>query len=354
MDFLCSICIPTFNSEMYLEECLQSVLHQTIENFEVIIVDNCSTDKTLDIAQKYASLDNRVRVIQNTCNLGLVGNHNRCLELAQGEWIKFVHSDDFITPDCIDSMISASQADTLLVACARNYKFEQEVGEKEKEFFLKHLSEWSVSRFIPAGGNLPATEFSQAFLDCLLMNIIGEPTATLIRREAFYRFGVFNSNLNGNIDLELSTRIGVNAGITYVPDVLVTARIHENSFTSNNRSHYTFRKNFIEPLILLHDFAFDPIYAPLRDAAHNRQPSINFTKIIKKKLYTAQLIAHKTDVNSQSTATSFKSDLDKIFQLYPALLPLSKSNLADRFLFSSKKIAKKISGYWPETSKLEC
>ena len=91
-----SVCVPTYNGMKYLRECLDSILVQSFENFEVIIVDDQSADGSVDLLSEYAAQDERIRVFRNPQNLGLVGNWNRCLDLASAEWIKFVFQDDLI------------------------------------------------------------------------------------------------------------------------------------------------------------------------------------------------------------------------------------------------------------------
>ena len=106
MQPIVSICIPTYNGAKYLRECLDTVLSQTFTDFEVLLVDDQSSDETLSIAQEYAAKDTRIYVKQNEQNLGLVGNWNCCIELAQGEWIKFVFQDDLIAPECLEKMLA--------------------------------------------------------------------------------------------------------------------------------------------------------------------------------------------------------------------------------------------------------
>ena len=91
-----SVCVPVYNGTKYLRECLDSILVQSFENFEVIIVDDQSTDATFDLAQEYPAQDARIRPFRNPHNLGMVENWNRCLDLASAEWIKFVFQDDLI------------------------------------------------------------------------------------------------------------------------------------------------------------------------------------------------------------------------------------------------------------------
>lgn len=92
-----SVLIPTYNYGRFLDETIQSVLSQTYTDFELVVVDNCSTDNTIEVVQPYL-VDKRVRFYRNETNIGLVGNWNKCLELAQGEYIKFLCADDKFHP----------------------------------------------------------------------------------------------------------------------------------------------------------------------------------------------------------------------------------------------------------------
>src|SRR5437899_12562971 len=96
-----SICIPTYNGAAHLAPCLESALNQTWTDFELLIVDDASSDDTVAITEACAARDRRVRVARNPRNLGLVGNWNRCLELAKGTWIKFLFQDDLLSPACL-------------------------------------------------------------------------------------------------------------------------------------------------------------------------------------------------------------------------------------------------------------
>src|SRR4029453_18243392 len=121
---LVSICIPTYNGAAYLGPSLDSALSQTTSGLEVLSVDDCSSDDSLDIAQRYARMDSRIRVSSNTANLGLVGNWNRCAQLAQGEWVKFLFQDDLIVPDCLARLLAAAaEFGVPFAAWARDFRF---------------------------------------------------------------------------------------------------------------------------------------------------------------------------------------------------------------------------------------
>lgn len=93
-----SILIPVFNRKNFISACIQSALDQTFTDFEVVVVDNASNDGTWDICQQLAASDSRVKVFRNDVNIGPVRNWLRCLELATGEYGKFLFSDDLMMP----------------------------------------------------------------------------------------------------------------------------------------------------------------------------------------------------------------------------------------------------------------
>lgn len=95
---LITVIVPVYNVEAYLDDCIQSVLNQEYENFELILVDDCSVDRSGDICDEYARKDSRVRVIHKTRNEGLSCARNTGVELSQGSYLCFVDSDDCILP----------------------------------------------------------------------------------------------------------------------------------------------------------------------------------------------------------------------------------------------------------------
>ncbi|MDJ0688712.1 MAG: glycosyltransferase family 2 protein [Xenococcaceae cyanobacterium MO_188.B32] len=287
---LISVCIPTYNGEKYLRECFDSVLAQTFSDFEVLVVDDRSSDETINIAKEYAGQDHRIRVVQNESNLGLVGNWNRCIDLAQGEWIKFVFQDDLIQPTCLEKLISVSKPKSALICCRRNFLFEDGRTEPQKSI-------WTVDNLFPGLTEISANDYCKTVLYKMrydfgvepIKNFIGEPTVVMLRRSVFERLGIFNSYLVQFCDFELWMRIGVHLGITYVPETLATFRVHRESTTAANRSalYRLYRSRILDWLILLHDFAFDPVYAPLRKVAANHNPSINLADLFTKRAYDA-------------------------------------------------------------------
>ena len=103
MEDLVSIIMPSFNTAKFIEETIDSVLAQTYTNWELIIVDDCSTDNTDEVVAKYT--DSRIRYLKNEKNSGAAVSRNRALREAKGRWIAFLDSDDLWTADKLEKQI---------------------------------------------------------------------------------------------------------------------------------------------------------------------------------------------------------------------------------------------------------
>jgi len=108
---LVSIITPVYNTEKYLSECIESVVNQTYQNWEYIIVNNCSTDGSLQIARNYETQDDRIRVYDNRKFLNLMQNWNHAMRQISREssYCKVVHADDTIFPECIERMVEVAE-----------------------------------------------------------------------------------------------------------------------------------------------------------------------------------------------------------------------------------------------------
>lgn len=109
---LISVCTPVYNGERFLAECIKGVLAQRYDNFEYIIVDNASTDRTPEIIERLCSDDPRVRVFRNPSTVPVIDNLNACAAKcsADSRWIKYALADDFLFPNCLEEMLRVGEA----------------------------------------------------------------------------------------------------------------------------------------------------------------------------------------------------------------------------------------------------
>ena len=115
MDEKISIIVPMYNVELYLRKCINSILNQTYKNIEIILVDDGSPDNSGKIADAFAKMDSRIKVIHQE-NRGLCGARNAGLEVATGKYIGFIDSDDWISIDCLQLLFEACQQNDAQIA----------------------------------------------------------------------------------------------------------------------------------------------------------------------------------------------------------------------------------------------
>ena len=108
---LVSIVTPVYNGEAYIKECIESVLSQTCQNWEYIILNNNSRDRTLEIAEQYERQDSRIRVYSNDTLLPIIANHNKAFGLISGgsKYCKVVSADDWLVPECLERMVELAE-----------------------------------------------------------------------------------------------------------------------------------------------------------------------------------------------------------------------------------------------------
>jgi glycosyltransferase involved in cell wall biosynthesis len=213
---LVSICIPTYNYAEFVGEAIASACSQSYENLEILVSDNCSTDETPSIVEKLAAHDRRIRYHRNEHNLGMQGNFNRCLELAQGEYIKLLCADDLLMPQCVERMVEAATRDdnVALVACSREI-----VDDRQNRL--------GVSSYSAQAQTLPGSEvISRCFFRG---NLIGEPSAVLFRKSVASQG--FSDVYKQVIDMEMWFRLLETGSFAFIPEALCRMRQHRGRAT---------------------------------------------------------------------------------------------------------------------------
>ena len=205
-----SVLLPTYNYAHYIEEAIESALAQTFTDFELLIVDDQSTDDTAAVVQKYLK-DSRVSFIINPENLGLTGNFNRCLELAHGEYIKFLLADDKFHPRLLEQFVGViEQYPTLSLVATNTLQF----GEKNRQ------------RTLPLQGFHTGTEVVRRYFEKGFRNWIGVPTSVMFKKAAIEKVGMFDNRFHLLVDVEMWIRL-LHIGDCYIfSEPLVYLRVH--------------------------------------------------------------------------------------------------------------------------------
>lgn len=121
--------MPAYNAEKTIATAVKSVLAQTLKNWELIVIDDGSTDKTATILSEFAKMDGRIRFLQNENNIGVSHTRNRAVELAKGEWIAFLDSDDMWKPEKLQKQLLLLQKYPEMVICYTASSFIDEGGK---------------------------------------------------------------------------------------------------------------------------------------------------------------------------------------------------------------------------------
>ncbi|MDD4274563.1 MAG: glycosyltransferase [Desulfobacter postgatei] len=229
---LVSVIMPCYNAEQFLEESVSSVLNQTYKNLELIVVDDGSTDRSLDILKKIQTKDKRLHIIQQK-NKGPAPARNKGLKNARGNFIAFLDSDDFWDLTFIEKLEKAlSSKPELKLGLA--YCGWQNIG----------LSANKSKPFIPPDYN--QMNLSERFLEGCRWPI----HAPLIKKACFDKIGGFNEHWCNCEDYDLWLRMSPFIQVILVPEVLAFYRHHEGEQVTKNRAlvarnHWKIQKKFI-------------------------------------------------------------------------------------------------------------
>jgi len=231
-----SVCIPAFNGAPWIREAIDSALAQDFTDLEVVVCDDASADETVELAMQVD--DPRVRVVANRDRVGLASNWNRSVLESRGAHIKFLMQDDRLAPGCIGRMLEVANGspEIGMVFCSRQLEFD-EPDDPASVVFLERFGELHSRLGTLARVNDGQALFAAMQRDRFRDNMIGEPTAVMVSREALARLGLFNSRLHQLTDHEMWLRIAYFYQVGFVSEPLATFRIHARSASvSNERS----------------------------------------------------------------------------------------------------------------------
>jgi glycosyltransferase involved in cell wall biosynthesis len=226
MQALVSVLMTSYNREAYIGEAIQSVLASDYTNFELIVVDDGSTDNTVKIARTYEIMDDRVKVYVNVKNLGQFPNRNKAASYARGTYLKYFDSDDIMFPHCLRVMVGAMEKYPDAGAGAIT------IREHSKSLKLPHKysSKESLLRHYFTG-------FPLLYIG---------PSGTIFRRDVFFECGGFNQEIGILSDTLLMLSIASKHSIASFESDLFHWRIHDQQVTIGQQDWYEMQKQRFE------------------------------------------------------------------------------------------------------------
>jgi GT2 family glycosyltransferase len=216
-----SVCVPVYNGAQYIRDCINSILSQSFSDFELIFINDASTDNSKEII--YSFSDPRIKYFENERNLGLIGNWNKCLELSNGYYVCIFHQDDVMSPDNLEKKVALLE-------------LEKRVGLVFSDTLVIDPAKRIVSNhwFELLDPNVDFIKPGRSFFDLMFrnMNLICCPSV-MARRECYENVGGFDARLPFTGDMEMWMRIALFYDVAYLSEPLILYRIHTSNETQN-------------------------------------------------------------------------------------------------------------------------
>lgn len=211
MNELISIVLPVYNGEKFLEESIESILEQTYRNWELLVLDDCSNDKTPEIVKKYAEIDSRIYYYRNKHNLRLPRNLNKGFSLAKGRFLTWTSDDNKFRPEALEKMLAALQNNPGKDLVYASYQVIDEKGKKLQ-----------VINADPKGKE-----------HILGSNVVG--ACFLYTRAAYEKVGEYDADLVLVEDFDYWQRMFMEVDALALQEVLYDYRWHSGSLTSTKK-----------------------------------------------------------------------------------------------------------------------
>jgi glycosyltransferase involved in cell wall biosynthesis len=216
MEHLVSVCIPAYNNEKYIKDTIESILNQTYQNIELVVVDDCSTDSTWDIISSIE--DPRMKAYKNEQNLGMSGNWNKCLSLTTGEFVKLICADDVMDNNAIEIEAKAMAQNPTAVLVESDTRL-VDVEGKVNGVFQRYKK----------SGLVDGKEIVKKSL--IWNNFFGAPVNNLIRKSALEQVGGFDESFTYILDFDLWVSLACIGDVYIIHDELNSFCVRSDSNT---------------------------------------------------------------------------------------------------------------------------
>ena len=197
---LVSVCIPAYNNADYISETVNCILNQSYKNIELIVVDDNSSDNTLDVVKSVK--DKRLKIYHNETNYGMAGNWNKCLSLCTGKYIKLICADDLIHRRLIEKEVAIMEAYPQVNLVQTDTQFIDTCGNP-KGYYRRYYKAGIVE-------GREASRFS-----IFTRDFLGAPLANMIRASVYDKLGGFDESFHYIIDYDFFMKL-CNYGKVYI------------------------------------------------------------------------------------------------------------------------------------------
>lgn len=242
-----SVCVPMYNNSATIEHCLRSVLDQEGVDFEIVVVDDDSSDDSAAIAA--TMLREGDRLIRNQPRLGLSQNHNKCLELARGTYVQFVHADDWLLPGALQTLTGCFDDPTVGLAFAPR-RIQTEDLEWKALYATPHVNFGKLQEY-----NQGRSLVMQMALRGFKENWIGEPTSVMFRRRLALDVGGFRHDIYQLVDLDLWLRLMLRSAVCFIPQ---EQSVRHHTMATESMRNWTSQRDWLDRLRILTWITADP------------------------------------------------------------------------------------------------
>ncbi len=239
-DPLVSVCVPMYNNSGTIARCLRSILDQDGVEFEIVVVDDDSSDDSADIVAGMLRAGDRL--IRNRSRLGLNQNHNKCFELARGRTIQIVHGDDWLLPGALRTLAPCFDDPSVGLAFAPRH-----VETDDTDFQRRYGRPHTHFRKLEAYNSGPSL-VRQLAVHGANGNWIGDLTCVMFRRRVAVQAGGFRDDIYQLLDLDFWLRLMLRSAVCFVPQEL-SVRSH-TAATETTRNIST-RRYWLDQLRIL-------------------------------------------------------------------------------------------------------
>jgi glycosyltransferase involved in cell wall biosynthesis len=221
-----SVCVPAHENSRTIGQLIESVLGQSFDDLELVIVDDCSSDRTVQIAASYP--DPRIRLSVNERNLGAVANWNRSIQQARGRYVKLLCGDDYLYPTCLERQVKAldrhAPSGVVIASCRRDIVYE----DGSVAIHGRGLAD--MDGVVAGGGAIRRAVRSGT-------NPFGEPAAVLIRADVLAQCGPFSDRFPYVVDLDVWCRALERGDLYADQEPLCAFRVRHTSWSRRLARH---------------------------------------------------------------------------------------------------------------------